>query len=184
MMMITCQCDPLLEKFNVTPFDHWSCRTNLLTILGSLSLSVAFDYDWADNAIRDSELQSQAGAPVHVFSRFKKRWVERSAACPVEARTMFSADEIVSAQSGCLFRMIRFLILCVSFTTSIRMLYNINCFCMWERSLGGLVSEEPDDDEVDAELPDVTKTTEDLPKNLEMKYYEPNAETTEGKRKR
>ncbi|KAL0773306.1 hypothetical protein Bca101_038457 [Brassica carinata] len=153
-MMITCQCDPLLEKFNVTPFDHWSCRTNLLTILGSLSLSVAFDYDWADNAIRDSELQSQvachiAGAPVHVFSRFKKRWVERSAACPVEARTMFSADEIVSAQS-----------------------------------LGGLVSEEPDDDEVDAELPDVTKTTEDLPKNLEMKYYEPNAETTEGKRKR
>ncbi|CAN6830502.1 unnamed protein product [Brassica oleracea] len=39
-----------------------------------------------------------AGAPVHVFSRFKKRWVERSAACPVEARTMFSADEIVSAQ--------------------------------------------------------------------------------------
>lgn len=61
---------------------------------------------------------------------------------------------------------------------AIRMLYNINCFCMWERSLGGLVSEEPDDDEVDAELPDVTKTTEDLPKNLEMKYYEPNAETT------
>lgn len=42
----------------------------------------------------------------------------------------------------------------------------------------GLVSEEPDHDEVDAELPDVTKTTEDLPKNLEMKYYEPNAETT------
>lgn len=43
----------------MTPFDHWSCRTNLLTILGSLSLSVAFDDDWADNAIRDSELQSQ-----------------------------------------------------------------------------------------------------------------------------
>ena len=51
---------------------------------------------------------------------------------------------------------------------------------MWERNLGGLVSEEPDhDDEVDAELPDVTNAyaTEDPLKNLEMKYYELNAET-------
>lgn len=42
-------------------------------------------------------------------------------------------------------------------------------------SLGGLFSEEPDhDDEVDAELPMLMQ----LLKNLEMKYYELNAETT------
>lgn len=47
---------------------------------------------------------------------------------------------------------------------------------MWERSLGGLVSEEPDHhDEVDAELPTMLMQ---LLKNLEMKYYELNAETT------
>lgn len=46
---------------------------------------------------------------------------------------------------------------------------------MWKRSLGGLVSEEPDHhDEVDAELPMLMQ----LLKNLEMKYYELNAETT------
>ncbi|CAA7055807.1 unnamed protein product [Microthlaspi erraticum] len=85
---------------------------------------------------------------------------------------------------------------------AIRMIYNINGFGVWERSLGGGlvdgddVSEaeadspvhDDDDDEVserrsvdDAELPDVTEATEyeteELLKNLEMKYYEIAAET-------
>jgi len=52
---------------------------------------------------------------------------------------------------------------------AIRMLYNINGFGVWERSLE------------DAELSDVTKATEldteELLKNLEAKYYEVAAET-------
>ncbi|CDY32526.1 BnaA09g50700D [Brassica napus] len=55
-MMITYQCDALVEKFNVTPL--------IIGLVGPiclrfLALSGAFDQDWADNAIRDSELQSQ-----------------------------------------------------------------------------------------------------------------------------
>lgn len=59
---------------------------------------------------------------------------------------------------------------------AIRMLYNINCFCMWERSLGevwflkSLIMMRL--------MQSYQMSTEDLPKNLEMKYYEPNAETT------
>lgn len=56
IMMITYQCDALVEKFNVTPL--------IIGLVGPiclrfLALSGAFDQDWADNAIRDSELQSQ-----------------------------------------------------------------------------------------------------------------------------
>ncbi|KAJ0229697.1 hypothetical protein HA466_0313940 [Hirschfeldia incana] len=56
IMMITYQCDALVEKFNVTPL--------IIGLVGPIclrfvALSGAFDQDWADNAIRDSELQSQ-----------------------------------------------------------------------------------------------------------------------------
>ncbi|CAL9232714.1 unnamed protein product [Arabidopsis halleri] len=52
---------------------------------------------------------------------------------------------------------------------AIRMLYNINGFGVWERSLGLL----------DASEEDVTKATEELLKNLETKYHEVAAETVE-----
>ncbi|XP_010445524.1 PREDICTED: TATA box-binding protein-associated factor RNA polymerase I subunit B-like [Camelina sativa] len=61
---------------------------------------------------------------------------------------------------------------------AIRMLYNINGFGVWERSLGFVEASE-----VDTEFSDVTKETEfdseELLKNLEMKYYEVAAETFE-----
>ncbi|CAN8323413.1 unnamed protein product [Cochlearia groenlandica] len=71
---------------------------------------------------------------------------------------------------------------------AIRMLYNINGFGVWERSLGyvhDVVSDGQNspihDEEVDAELPDFGKATEsdteELLKNLATKYYELPSET-------
>ncbi|XP_023636362.1 TATA box-binding protein-associated factor RNA polymerase I subunit B isoform X2 [Capsella rubella] len=56
LMMITYQCEALVEKFSVTPL--------IIGLVGPIclrfvSLSEVFDDDWADNAIRDSELQSK-----------------------------------------------------------------------------------------------------------------------------
>ena len=64
IMMITYQCDALVEKFNVTPL--------IVGLVGPiclrfLALSGAFDQDWADNAIRDSELQSQGSRILKFF---------------------------------------------------------------------------------------------------------------------
>ncbi|KAF8111591.1 hypothetical protein N665_0074s0118 [Sinapis alba] len=56
IMMITYQCDALVERFNVTPLIIGLVAPICLRFL---ALSGAFDQDWADNAIRDSELQSQ-----------------------------------------------------------------------------------------------------------------------------
>lgn len=58
MMMITYQCDALVEKFNVTPL--------IIGLVGPIclrfvALSGVYDDDWADNTIRDSERQSEEG---------------------------------------------------------------------------------------------------------------------------
>ncbi|CAH8266570.1 unnamed protein product [Arabidopsis lyrata] len=58
LMMITYQCDALVDKFNVTPL--------IIGLVGPISLryvalSGVYDDDWADKAIRDSELQSEDG---------------------------------------------------------------------------------------------------------------------------
>lgn len=56
LMMITYQCDALVEKFNVTPL--------IIGLVGPIclrfvALSGVFDDDWADKAILESELQSE-----------------------------------------------------------------------------------------------------------------------------
>ncbi|EOA23557.1 hypothetical protein CARUB_v10016751mg [Capsella rubella] len=58
LMMITYQCDALVDKFNVTPL--------IIGLVGPIclrfvALSGVYDDDWADNAIRDSERQSEDG---------------------------------------------------------------------------------------------------------------------------
>lgn len=193
------------------------------------------------------------------FLKIQEKMGARSAACPVEARVMFSVDEIVSAQSlesraasvadiiglvlppvdlyGIASKYLKRLSVpedkvvdlvrriqrwstpsdlylsknkhrlptrvCVMsiLMVAVRMLYNINGFGVWERSLeGGLVDDDgvseaeadsPIHDEEmeisetkpvdDAELSDVTEATEydteELLKNLETKYYELAAET-------
>ncbi|XP_018463878.2 TATA box-binding protein-associated factor RNA polymerase I subunit B [Raphanus sativus] len=309
IMMITYQCDALVEKFNVTPLIIGLVAPICLRFL---ALSGAFDQDWADNAIRDSELQSQetngevrevkkrrsnkgdsqhrsfdgkravmiwlsqlksslplssslaisflachkAGAPVlptdivrwaregklpyqSCFLKIQELMGERTAACPVGARVMFSPDEIVSAQNleaqaasiadviGLVLPPVNFHGIALNYlerlsvpvdkvidlvrlwampseiylsksqhrlptrvcvmsilVVAIRMLYNINGFGMWEKSLGDddddAASEESGDD---GELVQVKKVatefdTEELMKTLETKYYELEAETT------
>ncbi|KAG2260387.1 hypothetical protein Bca52824_079681 [Brassica carinata] len=311
IMMITYQCDALVEKFNVTPLIIGLVAPICLRFL---ALSGAFDRDWADNAIRDSELQSQetngevkevkkrrsnrdkdssehrsfdgkravmiwlsqlrsslplssslaisflachkAGAPVlptdivrwaregklpyqSCFLKIQEQMGERSAACPVGARVMFSPDEIVSAhkleaQAASIADVIGLVLPPVNFhgialnylkrlsvpvdkvidlvrlwampseiylsksqhrlptrvfvmsilVVAIRMLYNINGFGMWEKSLvDGTASEESGDDD-DGELIQVQKKvatefdTKELMKTLETKYDELAAETT------
>ncbi|CAH8301403.1 unnamed protein product [Eruca vesicaria subsp. sativa] len=56
IMMMTYQCDALVDKFYVTPLIIGLVPEIFLRFL---AVSGAFDQDWADNAIRDSELQSQ-----------------------------------------------------------------------------------------------------------------------------
>uniref|UniRef100_A0A1J3FR22 TATA box-binding protein-associated factor RNA polymerase I subunit B n=1 Tax=Noccaea caerulescens TaxID=107243 RepID=A0A1J3FR22_NOCCA len=193
------------------------------------------------------------------FLKIQEKMGARSAACPVEARIMFSIDEIVSAQSlesraasvadiiGLVLPPVDFYGIASNYLkrlsvpedkvldlvrriqrwstpsdlylsknkrrlptrvcvmsiliVAIRMLYNINGFGVWERSLErGLVDDdcvseaEADspihDEEIeisetksvdDAELSDVTEATEydteELLKNLETKYHELAAET-------
>ncbi|VYS51876.1 unnamed protein product [Arabidopsis thaliana] len=58
LMMITYQCDALVDKFNVTPL--------IIGLVGPISLryvalSGVYHKDWANNAIRDSEHQSEDG---------------------------------------------------------------------------------------------------------------------------
>lgn len=67
LMMITYQCDALVDKFNVTPL--------IIGLVGPISLrfvalSGVYDDDWADKAIRDSELQSEDGRNLLKFVGF------------------------------------------------------------------------------------------------------------------
>ncbi|XP_010419542.1 PREDICTED: TATA box-binding protein-associated factor RNA polymerase I subunit B-like, partial [Camelina sativa] len=312
LMMITYQCEALVEKFKVTPL--------VIGLVGPIclrfvSLSEVFDDDWADKAIRDSELlQSKvvkrrrkgvkageeeeephnlhgkravtiwvsllkkslplssslaisflachkAGSPVlptdlarwarqgdvpyfSSFLKIRELMGERSPACPVAATVMFRPIHIVSAQrleaqaasiadfiglplppvnfygiaSNYLRRLfptkekekekaalldlvcllqnwsmpsdlylskneLRFPTrVCVMsiIIVAIRMLYNINGFGVWERSLGGLLDDASSSSEVDAELSKATEEfdTVELLKNLETEYYKEVAAET------
>ncbi|ESQ47395.1 hypothetical protein EUTSA_v10027666mg [Eutrema salsugineum] len=167
VMMVTYQCDALVEKFNVTPLIIGLVAPICLRFV---ALSGVFDDDWADKAIHESELQSKetkievregkrrnrdkgvehrnfdgkravmiwlsqlrkslplssslaisflachkARAPVlptdlvrwaregtipyqSCFLKIQERMGVRSAACPVDASTMFRPDHVISAQ--------------------------------------------------------------------------------------
>lgn len=56
LMMITYQCDALVENFNVTPLIIGLVPPICLRYV---ALSGVFDDDWADKAIHDSEFQSE-----------------------------------------------------------------------------------------------------------------------------
>ncbi|CAH2079580.1 unnamed protein product [Thlaspi arvense] len=56
VMMITYQCDALVDKFDVTPLIVGLVAPICLRFV---ALSGVYDDDWADNSINDSELQSQ-----------------------------------------------------------------------------------------------------------------------------
>ncbi|XP_010514064.1 PREDICTED: TATA box-binding protein-associated factor RNA polymerase I subunit B-like [Camelina sativa] len=68
LMMVTSQCDALVDKFNVTPL--------IIGLVGPIclryvALSGVYDDDWADNAIRDSERQSEDGGELKDAKRPK-----------------------------------------------------------------------------------------------------------------
>lgn len=67
LMMITYQCDALVEKFNVTPLIIGLVAPICLRYV---ALSGVFDEGWADNAIHESELQFEG--TVFCFTKSKQ----------------------------------------------------------------------------------------------------------------